>query len=88
MFPKEFLNYQKKLKDFKCRDDDIWVASFPKCGERSVYYIHSQHFRVFLWFPIAIGTTWTIEMVYLLVNDLDYDKATAKTQENRVPFTE
>ena len=32
VFPKCFLRYQKRLKDFQCRDGDIWVASFPKCG--------------------------------------------------------
>jgi hypothetical protein len=25
--------YQKKLKEFECRDDDVWVGSFPKCGK-------------------------------------------------------
>ena len=35
VFPKCFLPYQKRLKEFECRDDDVWVASFPKCGELS-----------------------------------------------------
>ena len=35
VFPKCFLSYQKRLKEFECRDDDVWVASFPKCGEQS-----------------------------------------------------
>ena len=35
VFPKCFLPYQKRLKEFECRDDDVWVASFPKCGEQS-----------------------------------------------------
>ena len=34
MFPKAFLRDQKKVKEFECRDDDVWVASFPKTGEQ------------------------------------------------------
>ena len=33
-FPKAFLRDQKKVKEFECRDDDVWVASFPKTGEQ------------------------------------------------------
>ena len=34
VFPRAFLKRQKKLKDFRCREDDVWVASFPGCGKR------------------------------------------------------
>lgn len=34
------------------------------------------------------GTTWTVEMVYAITNDLDFAKSSAKTQEERVPFLE
>ena len=30
--PRCFLPFEKPIKDFECRDDDIWVGSFPKCG--------------------------------------------------------
>ena len=34
VFPKAFLKRQRKLKDFQCRKDDVWVASFPGCGKK------------------------------------------------------
>jgi len=30
--PRCFLKYEKRIKDFQTRPDDVWVASFPKCG--------------------------------------------------------
>merc|ERR1711953_1073918 len=32
MLPRCFLQYQKQIKEFQSRPDDVWVASFPKCG--------------------------------------------------------
>jgi hypothetical protein len=34
------------------------------------------------------GTTWTQEMVWLLANDLDFEKARERTLNERVPFFE
>ena len=31
--PRCFLKYEKRIKDFQTRPDDVWVASFPKCGK-------------------------------------------------------
>ena len=33
MLPRCFLKYQKQIKEFQTRTDDVWVASFPKCGK-------------------------------------------------------
>jgi len=30
--PRCFLNHRQRLLDLEVREDDIWVASFPKCG--------------------------------------------------------
>ena len=30
--PRCFLNYEKRIKNFQTRPNDVWVASFPKCG--------------------------------------------------------
>ena len=52
IFPKSFLSYEKPIRDFEVRDDDIYVVSFPKCG-----------------------TTWTQEMVWNILNNIDLDTA-------------
>ena len=84
VFPRAFLKRQKKLKDFQCREDDVWVASFPGCGKRMRrYLIHVRRIKDY-----NIGTTWTVEMVYAIMNDLDFAKSSAKIQEERVPFIE
>ena len=32
VFPRCFTSYEKPIRDFEVRKDDIFVASFPKCG--------------------------------------------------------
>ena len=32
VFPRCFASYVKQIQDFEVREDDIYVASFPKCG--------------------------------------------------------
>ncbi|GJQ87477.1 hypothetical protein Trydic_g19237 [Trypoxylus dichotomus] len=52
VLPSRFDDYKDRIENFEVRDDDIWVASFPKSG-----------------------TTWTQEMVWLVVNNCDYEGA-------------
>ena len=33
IMPRWYLNLEKRVKEFPARPDDVWVASFPKCGE-------------------------------------------------------
>lgn len=37
---------------------------------------------------LFIGTTWTQELVWLIANDLDYEKARRIPQMERFPFFE
>lgn len=57
VLPRCFLNYEKRIKDFEVRPDDVWVASFPKCGtifslfllqHNAVYVRHSLFYRNYL----------------------------------------
>lgn len=32
VMPRNYLNFEKKVKEFPTKADDVWVASFPKCG--------------------------------------------------------
>ena len=36
IFPKCFIQFQKELNEFLVHDDDVWIASFPKCGKEHV----------------------------------------------------
>ena len=38
--PRCFLKYEKRIKTFDTRPDDIWVASFPKCGKFPCFKKH------------------------------------------------
>ena len=35
-----------------------------------------------------LGTSWTLEMVYAIVNELDFTKTLAKPDSERIPFIE
>jgi len=30
----EFSKYAERFRSFEIREDDVWVASYPKCGKR------------------------------------------------------
>ncbi len=34
MLPRMYLNWEKKIKEFETKQDDVWVASYPKCGKQ------------------------------------------------------
>ncbi len=36
VLPSNIVNYVKTIKDFECREDDVWVGSFPKCGRHLI----------------------------------------------------
>jgi len=65
VLPRGFAAIQNDLDKFTVREDDVWVASFPKCG-----------------------TTWTQEMVWNIINHLDFASAKTTDLERRVPFVE
>jgi hypothetical protein len=29
-----FFKYAERFRDFEIREDDVWIASYPKCGKR------------------------------------------------------
>ncbi len=35
VMPRVYAKHEKALKDFRVREDDVWIASFPKSGEAS-----------------------------------------------------
>uniref|UniRef100_T1II83 Sulfotransferase domain-containing protein n=1 Tax=Strigamia maritima TaxID=126957 RepID=T1II83_STRMM len=64
-FPKNGPKVAKQFQDFKVREDDVGVLTFPKSG-----------------------TTWMEEIAYLLINDLDFDKANSTIRDMVVPYAD
>jgi len=65
VMPRCFARVEKAVSEVEVREDDVWIASFPKCG-----------------------TTWTQEMVWNIMHDVDLESAKATSLEKRVPFLE
>ena len=65
LLPREFIKYEKTIKDLEVFESDIWISSFPNCG-----------------------TTWCQEMVWNIVNNLDFETAKSKSLDKRIPFLE
>lgn len=36
VMPKIYCQFEKTVKELQIRDDDVWIASFPKCGEERI----------------------------------------------------
>lgn len=63
--PLTFVKHADRFKNFKVREDDVWIISYPKTG-----------------------TTWTIEMAWILMNELDYENTTKISPSYRIPYLE
>jgi len=90
--------YQKDWEtyyNFKIREDDIFVLSFPKSGKEYFLLPYQTFYLLFsflilfrlLHLPNLKGTTWTQEMVWLVGNDCNFEGAKTLLRE-RVPFLE
>lgn len=64
-FPATFVKHAEHFYNFQAREDDIWVATFPRSG-----------------------TTWTLELVWMIAHDLDYEGAERELLTSRSPFFE
>ena len=36
--PRVYLDYAEEIQNFETKSDDIWIASFPKCGKNIQNY--------------------------------------------------
>ena len=35
VLPACYVSSEKRVKEFEVREDDVWISSFPKCGEET-----------------------------------------------------
>jgi hypothetical protein len=81
LFPDDVL--LDEIWEFPLHQDDIIVCSFPKSG-----LLISLLDCIALYASPLPGTTWVQEIVYLIVNDMDIEKACSANIEQRFPYIE
>ena len=78
-----YLKVKPLLDDWEVYDEDVWISGSPKTG----FAIQKYHYNFVFTVILSLGTTWAQEMTWLLVNDLDYEKAKT-TFKRRTPYWE
>lgn len=70
------------VKNFKLASDDVIVCSYPKSGDK-INNKNKKKIQIIYMFYINKGTTWTQEIVWLLMNNFDYETAKSKSLAER-----
>ena len=66
--PRCFLKYEKRIKDFQTRTDDVWVASFPKCGKfYNLLYNKINLIKSPIAFPIGLQKHVELKKLYVFL---------------------
>ncbi|XP_063533540.1 sulfotransferase 1B1-like [Cydia strobilella] len=90
-FPRSGKNDVDTILNMTFRPDDVWVLTFPRSGKNDVDTILNMAVRPddvwVLTFPRS-GTTWTQELVWLVKNNLDYERALKLRLVERFPYLE
>lgn len=74
----------EKIYNIQPRKDDVWLLTFPKCGNCKM--VKYQWLPADTW--LKTGTTWTAELLWLLKNNCDLEAAAKKTLGSRTSFIE
>lgn len=86
--PTAFKKQFELVKNFKSREDDVWVITHPKSGEIRIRTCSDFCNWMINYMHLFAGTTWTQEMVWLICNDCDFETALSKKLIERSPFFE
>ncbi len=88
VFTPLYAKHADRLYRMQPRTDDVWLLTFPKCGKHR----HSLHRLSNNWLigdsNLLSGTTWTSELLWLVMNNFDTEKATSTPLIARAPFIE
>ena len=49
VLPACYVAYEKRVKEFEVREDDVWISSFPKCGKTRVNLVGTPVVNCFFW---------------------------------------
>ena len=74
----------EKIYNIEPRSDDVWLVTFPKCGK----FPYDKTFKCRHYYVMLLGTTWTSELLWLLANDCDFERAKQMPLIARTPFPE
>ena len=66
---------------FEVREDDVWVASFPKCGTTWTQVILANQYKA-----IVQLYSFVKEMVWNIMHGVDLEAAKATNLEERVAY--
>ena len=83
----------EKIYNYPPRSDDVWVVTFPKCGKSLQTELLSDNIGTTFFshrkcHGKRLGTTWSLEMMWLMKNGLDFEGAKAATLSSRTAFLE
>ena len=42
-----YLNYHEKVKDFEVFEDDVWIATYPKCGMKTKLFSLTSIYSIY-----------------------------------------
>jgi hypothetical protein len=95
VFTPLYAKHADRLYRMQPRTDDVWLLTFPKCGKHRHPLHNRLHNMVRLsnnclifYSKLLSGTTWTSELLWLLMNNCDTEKATSTPLFLRAPFIE
>lgn len=70
-----FAENAENIYNLKPRPDDVFVLTFPKSGNLKFICIYA-YFQIICFSPFKyLGTTWTQDLVWLLMNNCDFERS-------------
>ena len=78
--PRDYTTIADRVYNFHCRPDDVWVVTYPKVRRRNEFNAP--------WPFLQSGTTWMLEMAWMVSHGVDLAAGRATPQTLRCPYIE